>query len=258
MQNKYAGQIIFIKCNKIISSKDKAKYVGENIVKLSDNIKKNGILQPLNVRPLNYGMYEIISGERRFIAAKLAGLTSVPCIVMDVDKRTAAAFNFIENSFRNQYSLFDESDLIKSLIIDHKYTIDEVSSMLSVDIFEVINRLKILHFSSDNKIKAENAHLSFEQCVSLLKLENTELFDKAIDAVIKNHLNNFQTKEFVNKLLSEKRNTVIFKDIRIFTNTISHAIEKMKSAGINVISDKTETEETIEYSIVISKKTTPL
>ncbi|MBP3329812.1 MAG: ParB/RepB/Spo0J family partition protein [Clostridia bacterium] len=253
MQNEYAGQIIFVKCNKIISSVN-TKNKTENIEKLSDNIRKNGLLQPINIRPVKYGLYEIISGQRRFTACKLAGLTSVPCVIMNIDSKISAAFNFIENSFRKEYGLFEQSDIIKTLIIEHKYTIDEISSMMSADISEVINRLKILHFSGENRIKAENAKLTFSQCVSLLKLEDTEYFDKTIDAVIENHLNDFQTEDFVNKLLREKRNTVVFKDIRIFTNTISHAVEKMKSAGIDAQSTKTETDEKIEISISIPKK----
>lgn len=254
MQNEYAGQIIFIKCSKIISAKENEKNINTNIVKLSNNIKKNGIIQPLNVRPLNYGIYEIISGEKRFIAAKLAGLTSVPCIVTNIDERTAFVFSFIENSFKTSLSIFDESEIIKKLIIDYKYSIEDICSILSLDNFEIIDKLKLLHFSKENRIKAENAKLSFKQCVSLLKLEDTKLFDKAVDSVINNHLSDFQTEEFVNKLLFEKRNTVLFKDIRIFTNTISNAIEKMKSAGINVQVTKNENDEKIKYSIVIFKR----
>lgn len=253
MQNEYAGQIIFVKCNKIISP-DNVKNKSDDIIKLSENIKKNGLIQPISIRPVEYGLYEIISGKRRFSAVKLAGLTTIPCMIMNIDNKKSAAFNFIENSFRNNYSLFTEADILKSLIIDHKYTIDEISSMLSIDVYEVINKLKILHFSRENRIKAENANLTFSQCVSLLKLENTEFFDKTLDAVIENHLNDFQTEDFINKLLREKRNTVVFKDIRIFTNTISHAVDKMKAAGINAESVKIENEEKIEFTITIPKR----
>lgn len=251
MQYENAGHIVLIRCNKIISS-DKRK-TDDKISILSNNIRKNGIIQPLTVRPLDYGMYEIISGERRFTASKLAGLSSVPCIIIDADEKTSAALNFIENSFRKNYSLFDEADKIKSLILDYKYDISAISDMLSCDISEIIDKLKILHFSRENRIKAENANLSFRQCKALLKLENTEFFDKTIDEIISFHLNDFQTEEYISKILKNKRNTVIFKDIRIFTNTVTNAVEKMKSAGINVISDKSENDEKIEYRIVIIK-----
>ncbi len=252
MQTEDAGRIILIRCNKIITPNNKP--TDENISKLSNNIRKNGILQPISVRPLNYGMYEIISGKRRFTAAKLAGLTSIPCIIINSDKKTSAAHNFIENYFRKTHSLFDEADTIKSLILDYQYTIDEISDMLCCDIFDVINKLKILHFSRENRIKAENSHLTFRQCIALSKLEDTGLFDETLDEIINSHLNDFQTEKYVEKLLKNKRNTAIYKDIRLFTNTISNTIEKMKSAGINVISDKKETDEKIEYNIVISKK----
>ncbi|MBQ7956720.1 MAG: ParB/RepB/Spo0J family partition protein [Clostridia bacterium] len=257
MQNKYAGQIIFVKCNKIVSS-DNCKNKNDDITKLSQNIKKNGLIQPISIRPVKYGLFEIINGERRFAASKLAGLTSVPCLIMNIDSRKSAYFNFIENSFRKSYSLFDEADILKSLILDHKCTIDEISSTLSIDTSEILNKLRILHFSRENRIKAENYNLTFSQCVSLMKLENTEFFNKTLDAIIENHLNDFQTEEFVNKLLREKRNTVIFKDVRIFTNTISHAVDRMKLSGINAELLKTENEEKIEFSITIPKNKIPL
>ena len=88
MQHKDAGSILLIRCNKIISSCEKP--TDENLVKLSSSIRKHGILQPITVRPVKYGMYEIISGERRFTASKLAGLSSVPCIVINTDEKTSA------------------------------------------------------------------------------------------------------------------------------------------------------------------------
>lgn len=251
MQGEIIGKIISIKCSKIVCGKNTP--FKKDILRLSENIKKNGVLYPLCVRPLNYGMFEIVSGNRRLKAAKLAGFTQVPCVIIDIDERTSAAFNFIENSLKTDYTAFEESDYIKSLIIDYNYTIDELSSILSLNVQEIIKRLKILHFSKDNRIIAEKENFSIEQCVQLLKLENTDFFDKAVRITAKNHLSYFQTEKYVNIILNNKRSTVLFKDLKIFINTIAHTIEKMKSAGINVIADKNENEEKIEYKIIIYK-----
>ena len=252
MQNKDAGSIILIRCNKIISSCNKP--TDENLGKLSNNIRKYGVIQPITVRPLQYGMYEIISGERRFSASKLAGLSYVPCIIIDTDKKTSAIMNFIENTFRKQLSLFDEANSIKTLIIDYKLTLDEVSDILLCDVSDVIDKLKLLHFSRENIIKSENANLTFNQCKSLLKLEDTEFFDKTLEEIITTGMNDFQTEEYVKKILKNKRNSYIFKDLRIFTNTISNAVEKIKNSGTDVIFDKNENDDKIEYNIVIYKK----
>lgn len=251
MQSDVVGKIVLIKCSKIVCNKNTTSE--KDILRLSENIKKNGILYPLCVRPANYGMFEIVSGNRRLKAAKLAGFTQVPCIIIDIDEKTAAAFDFIDNSLKIDYTAFEKSDCIKSLIIDYNYTIDELASILSLDVREIIKSLKILHFSKDNRIKAESENFSCEQCIQLLRLENTEFFDKAVSAAAKNHLNAHQTEKYVNKILNDKRNTVLFKDLKIFVNTIAHTVEKMKSAGINVIADKDENEEKIEYKIVIYK-----
>lgn len=251
MHDENAGQIKYIECNKIISESDERTH--SDIIKLSESIRKYGIIQPVTVRPVKYGLYEIISGKRRFKAAKLAGFSNIPCIIMNIDYKTSAAYNYIENSFRKNFDYFEEAETIKNLIIEHQYTIKEISSLLCIDIFDVINKLKILHFSEENKIKIKNAKLNFNQCILLLKLEDTEFFEKAIDAVTANFLNENQTKELVNKLMSDRRNTIIFKDIRIFSNTILHAVEKMNSAGIKTDYTETETNENIIYSIIVSK-----
>lgn len=252
MQHKDAGSILLIRCNKIISLCEKP--TDENLVKLSSSIRKHGILQPITVRPVKYGMYEIISGERRFIASKLAGFSSVPCIVINTDEKTSAIMKFIENTFRKQLSLFDEADIIKTLILDHKLTFDEISDILSCDISDVIDKLKLLHFSHENMVKAKNFNLTFNQCKSLLKLEDTEFFDKTLDEIIASGMNDFQTEEYVKKILKNKRNSYIFKDVRIFTKTISNAVEKLKSSCSDVFFDVKEDDKKIEYNIVISKE----
>lgn len=252
MQTESAGRIVLIRCNKINPSKLKNS-IDKNITELSESIRKYGILQPLLIRPIKYGMYEIISGNKRFSAAKLAGITSVPCIVIDTDEKTAAKMNFIENSFKNKYSLFDEVDIIKILILDYNFTIDEIADILFCEVSEVIDKLKILHFSRENRIKAENSKLTFNQCKSLLKLENTEFFDEALDETINEKFNDFKTEEYVCKILKNLHNTAVFKDIKLFTNTISNAVEKMKSAGIKTIFNKQENDENLSFTIIIPK-----
>ncbi len=251
MQNKDAGSILLIRCNKIISSCNKP--TDENLNKLSKNIKKYGVLQPITVRPLDYGMYEIISGERRFTASKLAGLSSVPCIIINTDKKNSEIMKFIENTFKKQLNFFDEANTIKTLILKYNLTLNEISDIISCDITEVIDKLKLLHFTRENVIKVTNSNLTFNQCKSLLKLEDTEFFDKTLDEIITFGMNDFQTEEYVRKILKNKRNSYIFKDIRLFTNTISNAVEKIKNSGTDVILNKNEDDEKIEYNIVIFK-----
>lgn len=250
MQNDRAGEIIIISCNKIIPSE---KVTDKNIEKLSESIKRYGLLQPIKVRPQKYGYYEIISGNRRFVAAKLAGLINVACIITDIDEKTSKKVSFIENYFCTKPDFIEESEKIKDLIINYKYTIDEISDMLCTDIFSIINKLKILHFSKENRIKIKFSGITYNQCIFLLKLENTEYFDSAIDTVIANKMNDEQTEKFVSKLLSSKRNTVVFKDVKIFTNTILHAVERMKSCGIDAECNQTDKDDKIEFFISIPK-----
>ena len=250
MQTERAGEILIINCNKIIPTE---KVSDRNIEKLSASIKKYGLLQPIKIRPEKYGLYEIISGNRRFTAARLAGLRNVACIVTDTDERTSKKLSFIENHFSEKLDFIEESEKIKDLIINYKYTIDEISDMLCTDIFTVINKLKILHFSKEDRIKIKVSGVSYNQCISLLKLENTEFFNSAIDEVISNRMNEEQTEKFVLKLLSEKKNSVAFRDIKIFSNTLLHTVEKIKSWGIDAEYNQKENDYKIEFYITIHK-----
>ncbi len=252
MQDTNAGQIVLLGCNKIIRS-DNSKHDLEFIARLGKNIKKNGILQPLTVRPVNYGMYEIIDGNKRFQSARLCGFTSVPCIIMNIDERLSFAVKLMEKSFKSNFSVFEKAEFIKLMIIDYKYSISEICNLISLDIYEMLEFLKILNFSHENRIKIENACLSEFQCRVLTRLDNTDFFDIALSEIIDNHMNDFQTEEYISKIIKNKRNRVIFKDLRIFTNTIQNAVDKMKLSGVKVISDKNESDSEIRYEIVISK-----
>lgn len=250
MQKNNAGEIVIISCNKIIPNK---KVNDKNIEKLSESIKKYGLLQPIKIRPEKYGLYEIISGNRRFAALKLAGIRNVACIISDIDERESKMVGFIENHFTEKPDFLEESEKIKDLIVDCKYSIDDISDILCEDIFDIVNKLRILHFSRENRIKIKNSGITYNQCITLLKLENTEYFDNAIDAVISNNLNENQTEKFISKLLSKNKNTAVFKDIKIFTNTILHVIERIKSGGINAEYKQSEDEDKIEFYITIPK-----
>lgn len=250
MQKKIAGEIVIINCDKIVPTE---KVTDDNIAKLSENIRKYGLLQPIKIRPQKYGLYEIISGNRRFAASKLAGIREIACIIIDVDERNSEKIGFIENYFIKKPDFIEESEKIRDLIINYKYTIDELSDMLCTDISGIINKLKILHFSRENRIKIKLSGITYNQCISLLKLENTDFFNNALDTVITDKMNEEQTEKFVSDFLKEKRNTVAFKDFKIFTNTISHTVEKMKSWGIDAEYIQKENEDKINLYITIPK-----
>ena len=96
---KSAGQIFLIDTDKIIPNKNQPRehFDIEDLRALSDSIRKNGIIQPLSVRRRGDGRYELIAGERRLRAAKMASLRGVPCIIMEVDDKSSAMFALIEN-----------------------------------------------------------------------------------------------------------------------------------------------------------------
>lgn len=101
-----------------------------DLAELEASIRQKGVLEPLLVKPLEYGRYLIISGERRFQAAKLAGLRELPCIELDVDEATMAEIALIENLQRKDLTPFEEADGLKALVDRFGYTHQEIAQKL--------------------------------------------------------------------------------------------------------------------------------
>ena len=129
----------------------------ESLSALSESIKTHGIIQPLTVRPypdksnLSNFQYELIAGERRLRASKLAGLKKVPCIVTESDTRTSAALAIIENLHRSDLNVFEEATAIAALIEIYKLTQEEAAQKLSMTQAAVANKLRLLKLTAKEK-----------------------------------------------------------------------------------------------------------
>ena len=260
---KCVGQIVLIPCEKIISNKNHPRktYDGEELLRLSVNIKNNGVLLPISVRPVKYGRFEVISGERRLRASRLAGLSKIPSIIIDISNEKEIMYSLFENYFRRECNFFDEAETLKFLVEDCSVSLTDISFQLGISQSKIKNKLKYLDFSRFSRIRIIDAGLSEKHCEELLKLRNEYQLDKALEKIIKYKLNINQTKKLVEKTLgvskvytqSTKKHLLLFKDIKLFLNTINHAIATMNEAGISAESEQKETEDFIEYSIKIPK-----
>ncbi len=231
----------------------------KGIEDLSSSIIENGILQPLTATMTDDGQYQLISGHRRLIAAKKAGFNKVPVIVLEKTDKEIAVLNIVENIQREDLNCFEEAAAIKTLISELKLTQTQVAQKLSLSQPAVANKLKLLSFNLHLQKKMIEANLTERHARAVSRLEETKK-EKAIDYIIKYNLNVKQTDEYINFLLEPKRKTqqnviINIKDIRIFKNTISKAVEIMQKAGIQTELNETESEEDIFYTIRVPKKT---
>ena len=123
----------------------------EALQELADSIKEQGIIEPIVVRPLPNKTYEIIAGERRWRAAQLAGLDTVPCLIRECSDRAAAALTVIENVQRKDLNPIEEAESYQRLIQEFGYSHDEVAKALGKSRTGITNNLRLLKLDSNIK-----------------------------------------------------------------------------------------------------------
>lgn len=257
-ENKLADiPVIYIIPNR---SQPRKIFDKDELSALSSSIAKNGILQPLTVRKISAVEYELVAGERRLRAAIMAGFSKVPCIIMKCSDNQSAIFALIENLQRADLNMFEEAFAIKRLILECNMTQEQVARQIGKNQSTVANKLRLLRLSNEEqKIILEN-NLTERHARVILKLNESKR-KTALEKIVAASLNVTKSEELVNSMLGEsdkkrkKSNNqkFIIKDVRIFINTFMKAYDTMKLSGINAISNKTESDEYIEYSVKIPK-----
>lgn len=236
-------------------------FIDDDIAQLAESIKQNGLLQPLTVRRTNKSTYQLIAGERRLRASMVIGLPQVPCIVMEVSERSSAILALVENIQRENLSYFDEAAAICSLIEAYGLTQEDAALKLGRAQSTIANKLRLLQYSEkERKLLSEN-NLTERHARAFLRVKDVELRINAIETAIKRALNVEKTEQMIEDMIIEKRESemfqkrcVVFRDVRLFVNTINKAIETMKAAGIEANSKKTQTDDYIEYVVRIPVK----
>lgn len=234
----------------------------EDLNALSQSIAENGILQPLTVRKVSATEYELIAGERRLRASVMAGLRKVPCIVIKCSEKESAVYALLENLQRSDLGMFEEARGVSRLIRRYGLTQQEAAVKLGKTQSTIANKLRLLRLTYEEQEWIENAGLSERHARALLKLGDESARREALSKIISENLNVQQSENLINLMLNsspknnKKQGTskAVIKDVRIFVNTINKAIDTMRLAGIDAQSDKTDTDNFIEYTIRIPKK----
>lgn len=234
----------------------------EDLNALSQSIAENGILQPLTVRKVSATEYELIAGERRLRASVMAGLRKVPCIVIKCSEKESAVYALLENLQRSDLGMFEEARGVSRLIRRYGLTQQEAAVKLGKTQSTIANKLRLLRLTYEEQEWIENAGLSERHARALLKLGDEGARREALSKIISENLNVQQSENLINLMLnSSPKNDkkqgfskAVIKDVRIFVNTINKAVDTMRLAGIDAQTDKTDTDNFIEYTIRIPKK----
>lgn len=232
---------------------------------LADSIQSSGIIQPLIVRKSIDGKYEIIAGERRFIAAKNVGLRRIPCVLHNTDDKTAAIYAIMENLQRQDLTFFEEAEAINRLIAVFGMSQLEIASRLGIAQSTLSNKLRLLRLNDEQRERIITARLTERHARALLRLEGEER-ENALNYIIANALNLKESEEYIENILNPKEEEAppekpirkyAISDVRIFYNSLSKLVNTLQSAGLNAKTRKYENDKYIEYKVRISKNTSP-
>lgn len=259
-KNKATNQIQFI-AHELIKpnpQQPRVRFDYNELEGLACSIRANGFLQPINVRVLENGEFELISGERRLRAARMIGITKIPCIVMNVSDQQSALFSIIENVQRENLDFFEEAVAIERLMTEYGLSQDEIAEKLGKAPSTLSNKLRLLRLPDEIRDKISYAGLSERHARALLTLPDNNTRKRVLDIVIERHLTVAETERLIadvhrRRKGTKKPHTKAYKDMRIFLNTLNHAVDIIRKAGIEADTAKSETDEYFEYVIRISK-----
>ena len=225
---------------------------------LATSIRVNGMLQPINVRRLDNGDFELISGERRLRAARMVGMRKIPCVVMNVSDQQSALFAIIENVQRQNLDFFEEAVAIEKLMTDHGLTQEDIAKKLGKAQSTLSNKLRLLRLPDELRDKITYARLTERHARTLLTLPDNQTRARVLDIIIQRHLTVSESERLINDVQRRKKSKnkpqiKAYKDMRIFLNTLNHAVDVIRKAGIEADTAKSETDEYFEYVIRISK-----
>lgn len=233
----------------------------EALWELSESIRDFGILQPLLVRKGAYG-YELIAGERRLRAAKLAGCDDVPVLVREMTDAQMAEIALIENLQRENLHFFEEAEGLERLLTEFAFTQEKLALRMGKKQSTIANKLRLLRLSPAVRQIIQKEKLSERHARALLALDDERTQMRIVEDVCKQKLNVRQTEELIQQAkqpktiaqITAKQNVVrLVRDARIFLNTLNHIIGEMKRSGLNVEVEEREERDAITVTMKVPR-----
>lgn len=236
----------------------------EAIATLAESIRQYGVLKPLTVRRTANGGYELVAGERRLRAARVAGLTDVPCLLINADGEDSSVIALVENLQRRDLDFFEEANGFKRLIEQFGLTQEEAARKVGKTQSAVANKLRLLRLSQQNMELIRCNNLTERHARALLRLNDEADRINVTNYIIEHELNVSRTEEYIDEFLKAKENPQpvvepesgkhvvrLFKDVRFFLNTLNRAVGVMVDAGIGATVKQQESDDGLTLTICI-------
>ena len=233
---------------------------------LADSIRIYGVLQPILVRRMHGGFYELIAGARRLRGAEMAGLLTIPAIVLPVGEAESAILAYVENIQRDGLSCLEEAESYGTMMEDYRMTEGEIAACISCTEGYVAERLRLIRLEKPLQKCFVEEGLSLGHAKALLRLPDTYSRRLVLEQVITDGLDAKQTEQLVAQTMehirygprkkNRQKEKRLIQDFRLYTNTLRQSVALLKHAGAKVTYRETDGEEVYEMVISIAKKQT--
>lgn len=231
---------------------------------LAESVRSHGILQPLTVRRTEQG-WELVAGERRLRAAKLAGLREVPCLQVTANDDDSALLALVENLQREDLHYLEEASAIAAYLRRTGLSQEEAAERLGRSPSALANKLRLLRLSPACAEVLLETGLSERHARALLRLEDDGQRLSALHHIAAVHMTVAQAERYIDKRVRSLqttpprgRKTYIIKDVRLFLNSVDRGLRLIRDAGVAVEGSREETEDSILLTIRIPKQSRPV
>lgn len=258
------NKVVFVNVEEIVPNPAQPRKVFDpvGLEELAASIVQYGVLQPLSVRRSGE-YYELVAGERRLRASKMAGLSEVPCILLGIDEEQSSMIALVENLQRRDLDYIEEAEGLARLMRLYGLSQEQAAVRVGKSQSAVANKLRLLrHSSRILKLLREN-NLSERHARALLRIENEDARFEILCYIIKKQFTVAKTEQYIDNILrksqeegekTKDKRTYVMKDVRFFLNTINHNLEIIKNAGIAADCGRAETDDEIILTIKIPKR----
>lgn len=261
----HSEKIVQVKIDSIKPNKYQPRSIfsEEKIEELARTIHTHGVIQPIVVRQIGEGQFEIIAGERRYRAIKTLGWSEVPAIIRNLDDRETASVALIENLQREELTAIEEAFAYEKLLELHSLTQEALAQRLGKGQSTIANKLRLLKLPDEIKTAIMTKELSERHARALIPLKETELQISMYKEAIEKQMNVKQLEVRVQEVLNPKEKETkkqapkrksVSRDVRIAVNTIRQSFALVSKSGIDLVTEEEDSEDFYTITVRIPKK----
>ncbi|MGL5616367.1 MAG: nucleoid occlusion protein [Sarcina sp.] len=233
------NQVVYVQLDKIIPNayQPRKHFDNEALEELAMSIKQYGVIQPITIRRIG-SVFELVAGERRWRASRIAGIEKIPCSIVDITDTESAEIALLENLQREDLNFIEEAEAYFNLINDHKFTQEQLAEKMGKKQSTIANKLRLLKLPIEIRKKSLEGNLTERHSRALLALPTEEMQIEIVNQVIEHNLNVKNTEELVNKMLLKIAGEDLEKDnkkkilgsfpTKIYVNSIKQIFDKFK------------------------------